>query len=179
MQAYQAHLCTIKNGNPRKLDQSILLLQHTSRMIELFSGKHAIYQINDIRLHYLREALQFFEDWYEETRTAKRQFLSEKLWFDLNSMILGFCYMVHAKLQRFPGSVIKPCIINQDVVENHFCQLRAANGQNENPTYSLVESTQNSIIFRQKCYSKKSNTGHAKNYTFAELPKDKLFSTKK
>ena len=142
-------------------------------MIELFSGKHVIYQINDIRLHYLREALQFFQDWYEETRIAKKQFISEKLWFDLNSMILGFCNMVRAKLQRFPGSVIKPCIINQDVVENHFCQLRAANGQNENPTYSLVESTQNSIIFGQTSFSKKSNTGHAKNYSFAELPKDK------
>ncbi len=51
------------------------------------------------------------------------------------------------KLKRFPGSTIKPAILNQDVVENHFCQLRAANGQNENPTYWLTQATQNAIIF--------------------------------
>ena len=120
-------------------------------MVKLFADKHVIYQMNDIRLHYLCKALQFFNDLYEETQTSnsKKHFLSEKLWFDLNSMILGFCYLVCMKQRRFPGSVVKQCIINQDVVENHFSQLRAANGLNENPTYLLAEATQNSVIFGQ------------------------------
>ena len=147
-------------------------------MIELFADKYVIYEVNDIRLLHLREALEFFREWYEETLIAKskKEFISEKLWFDLNSMILGFCQLVRVKLQRHPGGVIKPCILNQDVVENHFCQLRAANGQNENPTYALAEASQNSIIFGQTTISRKSNTGCTRNHTFSNLPKDKPFS---
>ena len=66
--------------------------------------------------------------------TSEKQFISGKLWFDLQSMILGFTAMVKTKLLKFPGVLIKPAIINQDVLENHFSQLQAANGQNENPT---------------------------------------------
>ena len=150
---------------------------HTSRMVELFADKYVIYQMKDTRLLHLREALQFFREWYEETLTtkSKKEFISDKLWFDLNSMILGLCQLVRIKLQRFPGSVVKPCILNQDVVENHFCQLRAANGQNENPTYALAEASQNSVIFGQSTISRKSNTGSTRNLTFTDLPKDKLF----
>jgi hypothetical protein len=97
----------------------------------------------------------------------------------MQSMILGFITLVKVKLARFPGSVIKPAIMNQDLVENHFSQLRAANGQNENPTYLLTQGTQNLIIFGQTTVSKKSNTGTSRNSSFAELPKENLFSKKK
>ncbi|CAB4037141.1 Hypothetical predicted protein [Paramuricea clavata] len=86
------------------------------------------------------------------------EFVSFKLWFDLQAMILGMISLVKIKLSQFPGSIIKPAVINQDVVENHFCQLRAANGQNENPTYLLTQATQNSIVFGQRTVSKKCNT---------------------
>ena len=69
--------------------------------------------------------------------------------------------------------------MNQDLVENHFSQLRSAIGQNENPTYLLTQGTQNSIIFGQTTISKKSNTGTSRNSSFAELPKENLFSKKK
>ncbi len=85
--------------------------------------------------------------------------------------------LVKSKLTRFPGSCIKPAIVNQDVVENHFCQLKGANGQNDNPTYQIVQGTQNSIIFGQTTISKKCNSGTtSKNISFAGLPKEKLFS---
>lgn len=148
-------------------------------MIEFFSDKYVIYESNDIRMQHLHEALQFFRDWQEETKERKRNFLSEKLWFDLNSMVLGFCYLVRFKLQKFPGSVIKPSIMNQDIVENHFSQLRGANGQNENPTYLLATATQNSVIFGQSTISKKCNTGGTTTHSFTELPKEKLFSKKR
>lgn len=67
--------------------------------------------------------------------------------------------MVAVKLKNFPQSVIKPAIVNQDCVENHFCQVRACNGQNNNPTYHKQESTQNSIRFGQSTISRKSNAG--------------------
>lgn len=176
--AYKAYLQTISDGNPCKLDQSILFLKHTSRMIEFISDKYAVYQSNDIRLQYLQEALQFFIDWQKETKETKRHFLSDKLWFDLNSMILGFRYLVSFKLQKFAGSMVKPAIMNQDVVENHFSQLRSANGQNENPTYLLATATQNAVIFGQATISKKSNTGCKQKRYFTELPKENLFSRK-
>ena len=56
--------------------------------------------------------------------------------------------------------------MNQDVVENHFCPLRAANGQNENPTYALAEAIQNSVIFGQSATSRKSDTGCTRNDSY-------------
>ena len=83
--------------------------------------------------------------------------------------------LVREKLSRFPGSVIKPAIVNQDLVENRFSQLRGANGQNENPTYQLTQAAQNSVIFGQSIVSKKSNTGGMKSNSFVGLPNKSLF----
>ena len=145
-------------------------------MVELFSDKHAVFHVKDNRILKLQRALQYFRNWKLNVITSK-EFLSDKTWFDLQSMILGFISLVKSKLTRFPGSYIKPAIVNQDVVENHFCQLRGANGQNDNPTYQIVQGTQNSIIFGQTTISRKCNTGTtSKNISFAGLPKEKLFS---
>ena len=54
---------------------------------------------------------------------------------------------------------IKPWLVNQDGVDNHFCQTRSCNGQNNNPTYRLQESAQNSIRFGQQLISTKCNAG--------------------
>ena len=159
------------------MNGSITFLQHTSFMVEFFSTKQAIYDFNDTRLQSLRSTLAYFLKW-KESVSKNDEFFSSKLWFDLQAMILGMISVVRVKLQRFPGSVIKPAILNQDIVENHFCQLRAVNGQNENPTYLLTQGTQNSIIFGQRFISQKCNTGTDANNSFAELPKDNLFSVK-
>ena len=163
-------------GSPSKLDFTVEFLKHTSAMIELFSSKYVIYDVNDARLKDLETALRFFSDWKKQV-TKGNQFFSEKLWFDLQSMIQGFTSLVQTKLSRFPGSTVKPAIANQDVVENHFSQLRSANGQNNNPTYQAVLGTQNSVILGQTSISKKSNTGIAKNTSFADLPKEHPFSS--
>ena len=144
-------------------------------IVELFSDKHAISHVKDIRLLKLQRALQYFAEWKSSTSSPK-EFLSEKTWFDLQSMVFGFISMVKSKFAHFPGSLIKPAIVNQDVVENHFSQLRGANGQNDNPTYQTVQGTQNSVILGQTTISKKCNTGNTKNDSFSGLPKDHLFS---
>ena len=167
----------VNEEDSSRLDQSVMLLSHTSRMVELFDDKHAIYNINDIRQQDLKAMLIFFSDWKKQIVHSK-QFLSSKLWFDLQSMVRGLVSLVESKLSRFPGTLIKPAIMNQDLVENHFCQLRAANGQNDNPTYLLSQGTQNSIIFGQTTISVKSNTGTKRNNSFSELPKEKLFQKK-
>ena len=68
-------------------------------------------------------------------------------------------HLVLVKLQYFPYSCIRPAIVNQDCVENHFCQVRSCSGQNNNPTYNQQQSTQNSIQFGQTVDSRKSNVG--------------------
>jgi hypothetical protein len=132
-------------------------------MIKLFSDKHVTYNVDDSRLHDLQATLLFFSSWSEGI-TSKDQFISDKLWFDLQSMAHRFISMVQTKLRRFPGSIVKPAIVNQDVVENHFSQLRGANGQNDNPTYQITQGMQNAIIYGQTTISRKSNTGITKSH---------------
>lgn len=76
--------------------------------------------------------------------TCSRWYLAFKHWFQLN-------------WKSIPR--IKPAIINQDLVENHFCQIRACNGQNNNPTWRLQESAQNTVRYGQTTISRKSNAG--------------------
>ena len=72
-------------------------------------------------------------------------------------MLLGFMQLCEYKLELFPGSSIMPGIVNQDVVENIFCQARSYNGQNTNPTYDKYSKSQNSIIIGQNALSRKGN----------------------
>ena len=141
------------------LDITIQLLKHTRKLVELFStSKNAISAVNNIKTKELDSFLMFFSDWNESCDNPKH-FISSKLWFDLQSMVHGFKAIVMIKLTRFPNSVIKPWMItNQDVVENNICQIMAKNnGQNNNPSYRLQESTQNSIRIGQTTISLKCN----------------------
>ncbi|CAB3995373.1 Hypothetical predicted protein [Paramuricea clavata] len=128
MKAYQDHLACIGDSSSQKLSATIQFLRHTSFIVELFSDKQVIYDINDDRLSKLWGVMQYFSNWKENIST-ENEFISHKLWFDIQSMILGFISLVRTKLNRFPGSLIKPAILNQDVLENHFSQLRGANGK--------------------------------------------------
>ena len=110
----------------------------------------------DNRIKHLDGLLTYLSHWKSVTESPK-EFISDKLWFDIQSMVHGFKAITQIKLEKFPESAIKPWIINQDVVENHFCQIRTCNGQNNNPTYRLQESAQNSIRYGQTTISSKCN----------------------
>ena len=102
-------------------------------------------------IKHLDGLLTYFSCWKSVTESAKR-FILDKLWFDIQSMVHGFKAITQVKLEKLPESAIKPWFINEDVVENHFCQICACNGQNNNPTYRLQESAQNSIKYGQTLY---------------------------
>ena len=127
MQVDKHHL--LENGNDgHQLDATIELLKHTSQLIKFFStSKQAIRSIDDGRRKKLDDFLLFLTKWKEEV-TIPCEFISSKLWFDLQSMIHGFKSLVNIKLSNFPNSAVKAWVINQDVIENHFCQVRACNG---------------------------------------------------
>lgn len=142
------------------MEATIELLTDTSRIIELFHDKNVISSTTDGRLSHLIEFYSYLSHWKTSTRDNPKNFISQKLWFDLQSMAFGFQSIVAIKLKEFPQSVVKPAIVNQDVIENHFCQIRACNGQNNNPTWRLQETAQNTIRFGQTIISRKSNAGH-------------------
>lgn len=179
MQKYQEDLTT-NNKDGSELDGIITLLCHTSRLIQLFNDKLPITSSTDQRLQHLDEFYQFLVEWREETSQKNVNFVSTKLWFDLQCMCLGFRVMVATKLSQFPSSLIKPALVNQDCVENHFCQVRSCNGQNNNPTYLKQQSTQNSIRFGQTTISRKSNAGNpsASSFSSCSLPSNAVCSGK-
>lgn len=158
MKAYKVHLAT-KGQDASSVDATITLLNHSSKIIQLFQDKIGIQSIQDNRLKDLSQFLDFLIKWKSSAGTDGKKFISSKLFFDLNSMILGFQSLVSIKLKAFPNAIIKPAIINQDLVENHFCQVRACNGQNNNPTWRLQETCQNTIRYGQTTISRKSNAG--------------------
>ena len=149
------------------LDSTISLLSHTSRLVALFNDKLVIKSNSDPRLLGLNHFYKFMSDWRNESLESNDQFVSSKLWFDLQSMCVGFRSMVAVKQARFPSSVIKPALNNQDGVENHFCQVRSCNGQNNNPTYLQQESTQNLIRYGQTTISPKSTVRKASDSSFS------------
>ena len=112
------------------------LLQHTAEIVNLFNLKCPLTNISDIRLKKLNSFYSFMLDWREKSTDHNPSFISSKL-------CLGFHALVQVKLHYFPYSCIRPAIVNQDCVENHFCQVRSCNGQNNNPTYNQQQSTQN------------------------------------
>ena len=139
------------------LDAAIQLLQHTSELVSLFNDKLYISSTEDERLQKLNKFYHWMCNWASETQGNSKHFISNKLWFDLQSMCLGFQSLVHYKMSKFAESVVKPAIVNQDCAENHFCQIRSCNGQNDNPTFLQQQSTQNSIRLGQTTISPKSN----------------------
>ena len=157
MQAYQRHL-TNNGKDGSALDATIQMIDHASSVIEFFStSREADMSKDDSRLRNLDGFKQFFSDWKEEA--TPKQFISSKLLFDLQSTVHGFKSVVNIKLTKFPNSVIRQWLVNQDGVENHFCQTRSCNGSNNNPTYRLQESSQNTIRFGQEGISSKCNAG--------------------
>ena len=136
-----------------------MLLENTSAIVSLFNDKLYINSTRDERLLKLQKFYKIMVDWLAQSGTAKNMFISQKIWFDLQSMCLGIKSLVSFKLKRFPNAVIKPAITNQDCIQNHFCQVRSCNGQNNNPTYLQQQWTQNSIRMGQAIISQKSNAG--------------------
>jgi len=141
------------------LDATLNLLNHTSKLIQLFQDKIPINSSTDQRLQDLSKFLLFIQEWKSSTGGDGKKFISTKLWFDIQSMVHGFLAIVAIKLRKFPHSLIKPAILNQDCVENHFCQVRSYNGQNNHPTWRLQENAQNSIRHGQTAMSRKGNAG--------------------
>jgi hypothetical protein len=96
--------------------------------------------MDDPRLMENDSVLEFFNDWYRELQQTdlpkqekNKRFISDKLYFDLQSMIIGFKSYCNMLLELFPAAGINAAHTNQDKTENLFGFIRAANGPNEMP----------------------------------------------
>ncbi len=138
-------------------------------MLALSSSRRPIEHSFDEKISKCKEFMEYLREWKKNAAESKH-FLSDQLWFDLRSMTYGLEQMVKIKVSRFPNAVIKPVIINQDVLENIFCQVRGFNAQNDHPNYALYMSTINTVNITQSSVSKKGNTSDSSDMPEAELP---------
>ena len=114
--------------------------------------------VADSRIVKAKEFVEDLREWKGGCASPKN-FLSEKLWFDLQSTVYGLEQAVAIKSTAFHGSLLKSVIMNQDILENVFCQVRRSSGQNNNPSYYLYSGILCSINIGQTVLSKKENTG--------------------
>lgn len=103
--------------------------------------------------------------------------MSKQLWFDLQAMVLGLEQAIAIKTTAFPCSLLKPVIVNPDILQNIFCQVRRSSGLNNNPNSYLYGVTMSSINMGQTVLGKKGNTGGDRNaLPRASLPNLHLFA---
>lgn len=90
---------------------------------------------------------------------------------DIHSCIVGFLHLCQTNLKSGKNIYTTPALINSDVVENTFNQVRSTyNGAMTNPNALQYSRTLNNIIIGQQTVSTKGNAskgrGGAKLYDF-------------
>lgn len=161
-QAYERYMSQRQESEPGHLDGTIAFINMTSKLIDTFADTRPISSLDDHRLAMNHEILEYFQKWemdaesHQELSKADRarRLLSQKLRFDISSMIIGFQEVCKIAFIRFPGSTISPFRTNSDLAENVFCQERGNNGQNSNPPYAQYGPTMNSILLGQNNHQK-------------------------
>ena len=126
-----------------------------------------------------KAVLTWMENWEDEVRQKEdlttsetnKLLFSDRLQFDLKSMIIGFEQICSISFELNPGCVIKSMFFNSDLVENIFCEIRGGNGQNSNPTYCQYGPSMNSILLGQTTSTTKSNTGKTSTFSFSRPKK--------
>ena len=163
MQKYQQSL-----GDGSHLDKTIELLEHTSKIIDLFRDRRPVADINDERLTVLTDFETWIDKWLENVQSKTnlsasdraKKFISKETHNDLLSMLRGFKQICRIRIINQQRSVV-PAGVNSDVIENFFCQQRTiCHGSNSNPTVHQYKYAVNSIILGQNAVSKKSNASN-------------------
>ena len=96
------------------LDRTIEFLSMSSNLIETFSDTRPVSSLDDHRLATNQEVLDYLNKWemdaQSHTELSKseiaRRILSDKLRFDISSMVTDFHEVCNIALERFPGSTI-------------------------------------------------------------------------
>ena len=161
--SYQKSLPTEKQGY---YDSTIQFLEQSSKLIEVFHSYIPITNLHDDRFDESESVLLWFQNWQAEVSNApgtlserRKMFMSEKTFFDLKSMVLGFRQLCKETFREHSSVFILPWRINTNLVENIFCQQRGLHGQNDNPRYIQYQNGINSVLMGCRTSTTKSNTG--------------------
>lgn len=71
----------------------------------------------------------------DKSSDREKMLLSDKLRFDLKSMMTGFKRLCDIVIKAHPGGGIVAGRTKSNIIENIFCQQRGRNGHNDNPNY--------------------------------------------
>jgi len=177
MKVYQKHL----GDKGIVLNGIIELLEHTSKLVDIFRDMRPIKTLSDNRICQLKEVDMWFTEWessvkgdHDMSKTEKTKCLmSQQCHEDIHASLQGFvalCETVHS--MDTPLS-ITPALVNSDCIENIFNQQRSTyNGANTNPTSYQYKKTINSIIIGQSIVSKKANAANTAASPFTFTVKD-------
>lgn len=154
---------TLPDEEQQKLTSSILLLQHTSVLVDLFlDTQRPITSMADKRIDFARKALDFFNRWEEEVIELKlntsKHLLTAETRDDLNLAVMGFFAVAEKVVGK--SRTLRAGYFNSDLIENVFCQQRGMkHGCCTNPTVSQYGPAINAIVLGQMGISRKSNAG--------------------
>ncbi|CAH1277301.1 Hypp9552 [Branchiostoma lanceolatum] len=137
-----------------------------NEFVQIFANTKPIRTMDDPRLMRLDAALHWFLDWKQDvmdsvnltSKERNKSYISEKLHFDLCSMVFGFKSYIHTMTSQFPGMGLVAGHTNQDALENMFGCIRASNGSNTNPTVLQYGPSVNGYIH---CRSFKVRNGNS------------------
>lgn len=166
--------------DPSELNSTILLLENTSVLVDIFSDTHCkIENIYDRKIGQIHQVLQFFHSWEDEYSTPKdkaKHLITRESRQDIDSSLFGFMELV--SIASTLKVALVPGYINSDTIENYFCQQRGLrNGFNQNPTLLQIGPATNANLITGSVVSRKSNTGGIGPKFRGVLPPSKKFRT--
>jgi hypothetical protein len=155
MQVYQIHL----GEKGSVLTGAIEFLQNTSKLIDIFHSRKPVKSMADERLIELQTINDWFLKWESSPYLTSKHLMSAQCHEDIHSCIVGFLKLCELLLHKKDCSIfITPALINSDLVENTFNQVRSTyNGANTNPNALQYKRTLNNIVLGQKTVSIKAN----------------------
>ena len=163
----EAYAKSLPPESRKEMDGSIDILKNASIMVSIFNDDRPIMSASDDRLTELSKAHTWFKDWEQDiismesvsSKQMRQMLMSWKTREDITFMCVGF-QAICKKRTKFLRPVL-PSRINSDVIENFFCNQRAMNGQNNNPTLLQYQKGINSVLLSTGCKgtARKSNAG--------------------
>ena len=124
-------------------DSTIKLLENTSILVRNFHHHSPYRDLGDERFAENDRVLSWLMKWEVDAKDNPKEALCPTTIFDVKSMILGFKEVCRIVFEKYPGLTVSAKRFNTDVVENTFCQVRARNGQNDNPTLAMYGKNPN------------------------------------
>ena len=134
-------------SNPDDPKATILLLEQTAALVEVFLDKRPFRTTEDSRLEVLLTVGKYVKDWQQTAGTSHAtNFITRECYLDLISAVTGFHQLVRVKLASHPLGYVCAACGNTDVVENFFSNHRAVNGCTNNPTNLQYSKSVNTIL---------------------------------